>query len=108
VAKVVRAGIRGKLSSHSTLISLLKGVQSPVLSLRRLLRPLLLIYDAKHARNHLYALSLYPNHVRQPLSSSLLYPNYGWKPLCFYLLDLLHPPFLLPSLRASCWRINGV
>jgi hypothetical protein len=58
-----------------------------------LLQTLLLIYNAKHARNH----------VSNPLSSSLLYPNCVWKTLYFHLLQ----PLLLPNPRASYRRNNG-
>jgi hypothetical protein len=96
-----RRDIRGKLYRHSILMSLLKDLESPVLSLRRLLRSLLLIYNQKHARNPQYGLSLHPNHVRKLLSSSfLLCPN--------HLLDHLLDHLLLPySPRASCRPING-
>jgi hypothetical protein len=91
-------GRRGTLSNHSILMSLLKDLQLPVLSLRRLLRSLL-IYYPKRARNPQYALSLHSKHVRKPRYSSLLYPNHTRKPLCFHLL--------LYSLQASCRPING-
>jgi hypothetical protein len=58
-------------SNHSILMAFLKDLQSPVLSLRRLLQSLLVIYNPKHVWNPRCTLSLYPNHVRKLLCSSL-------------------------------------
>jgi hypothetical protein len=69
VQSTARIGRRGTLSNHSVLMSLLKDRQIPVLSLRRLLRSLLM-YDPKRARDPQYALSLHPNHVRKPSAST--------------------------------------
>ena len=101
-------GRRGKLSNYLILMSLLKDLQLPVLSLQRLLRSLLLIYHPKHDLNPRYALSLYPNHIRKPLSLSLLYLNHI---LChllhlLYLLRLLYYHRLLSSPQASSRQIN--
>jgi hypothetical protein len=104
-----RTRIRGKLYSHSILISLPKGLQPLVIGVRRLFR-FLLINNPKHVRKPQYALPLYPNHDLKLLCSSLfLYLNR----LLDYLLDhpldhlnLLHPLFLY-SPRASCRSNNG-
>lgn len=102
VLKIVptRTRIRGKLSSHSILTSLLKDLQPPVIGL--------LIYNPKHVRNPQYCLSLDPNHVHKLLCSSLLYPNRLLNLLDHLLnhLRLLHL-LLLYSPRASCRPING-
>jgi hypothetical protein len=71
VRSTARMGRRGTLSNHSILMSLIKGLQLPVLSLRGLLRSLLM-YDPKRARNPQYAYSPHPNHVRKLLCSSPL------------------------------------